>query len=36
VCLQLGPYMIETVQISDNFIKTARVRKEVLEPAAED
>lgn len=36
VCLQLGPYLIETVQISDNFIKTARVRKEALEPAEED
>jgi Mg2+/Co2+ transporter CorB len=35
VCLQLGPYLIETVQISDNFIKTARMRKQDM-PDLED
>ena len=35
VCLQLGPYLIETVQISDNFIKTARMRKQDM-PSLED
>lgn len=35
VCLQLGPYLIETVQINDNFIKTARMRKQDM-PNLED
>ena len=36
VCLQLGPYLIETVQISDNFIKTARMRKQDMPDLDED
>lgn len=36
VCLQLGPYLIETVQISDNFIKTARMRKQDMPNLEED
>ncbi len=36
VCLQLGPYLIETVQISDNFIKTARMRKQAMPDLEED
>ncbi|MDP6969417.1 MAG: HlyC/CorC family transporter [Gammaproteobacteria bacterium] len=36
VCLQLGPYLIETVQISDNFIKTARMRKQAMRELAQD
>jgi|GEM_PF-6533892 len=36
VCLQLGSYLIETVQISDNFIKTSRVRKKSMSELTED
>ena len=36
VCLQLDPYLIETVQISDNFIKTARLRKQAMRELTED
>ena len=36
VCLQLGPYLIETVQIKDNFIKTARIRRQAMLELSED
>ena len=36
VCLQLGPYLIETVQIKDNFIKTARIRRQAMRELSED
>jgi len=36
VCLQLGPYLMETVQISDNFIKTARIRRQAMRELADD
>ncbi len=35
VCLQLGPYLMETVQISDNFIKTARIRRQAMRELAD-
>ncbi len=36
VCLQLGPYLIETVQIKDNFIKTARIRRQAMRDLSEE